>query len=57
MFSKLIKENGKVSARELHEVLKVKSRFNDWIKNRINKYGFEEGYDYEWVTKILVTHS
>lgn len=56
MFSKLIEENGKVSARELHEVLKVKSRFNDWIKNRINKYGFEEGYDYEWVTKILVTH-
>ena len=51
MFSKLIGENGKVSARELHEVLKVKSRFNDWINNRINKYGFESEYDY---TKILV---
>lgn len=40
-----------VSARELHEGLKVKSRFNDWITNRIKKYGFEENLDY---TKILV---
>ena len=40
-----------VSARELHEFLEVKSRFNDWIKNRIKKYGFEEEIDY---TKILV---
>lgn len=40
-----------VSARELHEGLKIKSRFNDWITNRIKKYGFEENLDY---TKILV---
>ena len=40
-----------VSARELHEGLKVKSRFNDWMTNRIKKYGFEENLDY---TKILV---
>lgn len=40
-----------VSARELHEFLDVKSRFNDWIKNRINKYELEENIDY---TKILV---
>ena len=44
-----------VSARELHGGLKVKSRFNDWITNRIKKYGFEENVDYVWVTKTLVT--
>ena len=43
-----------VSARELHEGLEVKSRFNDWIKNRINKYGFEENEDYTTLTKNLV---
>ena len=40
-----------VSARELHEFLEVKSRFNDWITNRINKYEFEFEIDY---TKFLV---
>ena len=40
-----------VSARELHEGLEIKSRFNDWIIYRIKKYGFEENTDY---TKILV---
>ncbi len=40
-----------VSARELHEFLDVKSRFNDWIRIKIEKYGFEENEDY---TKILV---
>ena len=40
-----------VSARLLYEFLEVKSRFNDWINNRIDKYGFIEGEDY---TKILV---
>lgn len=44
-------EKALVSARELHEFLEVKSRFNDWIKNRINKYELEENIDY---TKILV---
>lgn len=39
-----------VSGRELHEVLNLKSRFNDWIKNMIT-YGFQEDTDY---TKILV---
>lgn len=40
-----------VSARELHNFLEVRSRFNDWIENRIEKYDFIENYDY---TKILV---
>ena len=35
-----------VSARELHEGLEVGKKFTDWIKNRINKYGFEENEDY-----------
>ena len=48
-----INENNEqiVSARLLHEFLEVKSRFNDWINNRIEKYGFLEDVDY---TKILV---
>lgn len=50
---KVKNENGinLVSARELHEFLEVKSRFNDWIENRIEKYEFTENSDY---TKILV---
>lgn len=50
---KIKNENGfnLVSARELHEFLEVKSRFNDWIENRIEKYEFIENSDY---TKILV---
>lgn len=35
-----------VNARELHTFIQAKSRFNDWIKNRISKYGFMENQDY-----------
>lgn len=42
-------------ARALHEYLKVKSRFNDWMNNRIEKYGFQEGVDYLTLTKNLVS--
>lgn len=39
--------NGKlVDARELHSFLESKQDFSDWIKNRIKKYGFEDGKDY-----------
>ena len=38
--------SGVVSARDLHEFLEVKSKFADWIKNRIAKYDFSEGVDY-----------
>ena len=34
-----------VSARELHEGLEIKTRFNDWV-NRMIEYGFEEGIDF-----------
>lgn len=36
-----------VSARELHQFLESKQEFANWIKNRIEKYGFVEGLDYE----------
>ena len=44
-----------ISARELHEGLEIKSRFNDWITSRIKKYGFIENEDYTCLTKNLVT--
>ena len=46
-----------VNARELHEFLDVSSRYNDWIRNRISKYGFEENIDYVCLTKVLVTQT
>ena len=35
-----------VSARELHTFVGSKRQFADWIKNRIEKYGFVENVDY-----------
>ncbi len=35
-----------VNARDLHEELKVKTKFADWIKDRIEKYDFTENLDY-----------
>ena len=35
-----------VNARELHDRLGVKTRFNDWMQRRINEYGFEDGVDF-----------
>lgn len=35
-----------VNARELHIFLENKKRFSDWIKSRIEKYGFIESEDY-----------
>jgi len=34
------------NARDLHEFLESKAQFADWIKDRIEQYGFEEGKDY-----------
>lgn len=36
-----------VDARDLHTVLEVGKDFTNWIKHRINAYGFEEGKDFE----------
>lgn len=35
-----------VNARDLHSVLKVGRDFSNWIKDRIQKYGFSEGKDF-----------
>lgn len=42
-----------VSARDLHEYLQIKSKFADWIKNRIEKYGFIENQDFVVFSKVL----
>lgn len=42
-------ENGNqvVSARELHKFLESRRDFSNWIKDRIEKYGFVENQDFE----------
>ena len=52
---KVTEQNGEqlVSARELHAFLEIKSKFADWIKNRIEKYGFEEKQDFITLSKNL----
>ena len=35
-----------INARELHAFLDVKSEFRNWIKNRIEQYGFSEDVDF-----------
>lgn len=39
-------EGSVVSARELHQFLESRQEFANWIKNRIEKYDFEESKDY-----------
>lgn len=39
-------ENLLYDARLLHKDLRVKTQFNDWIKRRIEKYGFELNVDF-----------
>lgn len=36
-----------VNARDLHSFLESKQQFADWIKSRINQYGFVENQDYQ----------
>ena len=43
-----------VNARELHAFLEVKTRFNDWIANRISEFGFTENKDFVSLTENLV---
>ena len=51
---KVNKENNTVSARELHEFLKIETRFDIWF-NRMKEYGFVEKVDYEKiVSKVHV---
>jgi anti-repressor protein len=41
-----------VNARSLHAFLDVKSEFRNWIKNRIEDFGFAEGEDYTTTVEI-----
>ena len=44
-----------VNAREFHAFLEVKTRFNDWIANRISEFGFTENKDFVSLTENLVS--
>ena len=49
-----IRQNGgnpAVNARELHAFLEVQTRFNDWIKSRIEDFGFVENQDFTAFTE------
>lgn len=35
-----------VNARDLHRALEVSTRFDDWIRRRIDEYGFQENQDF-----------
>lgn len=52
---KVTEKNGKraVNARDLYNFLEVKSKFADWIKNRIYEYGFIEFQDFVTFSKNL----
>ena len=39
------------NARELHAFLEIKNKYADWIKDRINEYGFIQDEDYIIVTE------
>lgn len=45
-----------VSGRELHEVLEIGTRFNDWIKRMVG-YGFVEGTDFTTISKKRLTNN
>lgn len=49
------KQEKLVDGRELHEFLEISTRYNDWIRNRIEKYGFIENIDYLTLTENLVS--
>lgn len=52
---KITEKNGRrvVNARELHAFLESKQEFANWIKGRIEKYGFTEGLDYSSFDNIV----
>lgn len=52
---KITEKDGKraVNARELHQFLESKQDFSNWIKSRIEKYGFVENQDYCSFNKII----
>lgn len=49
-------EEPTVSARDLHEKLNIKTRFNDWFP-RMCEYGFEESKDFYSKKSKTVEHN
>jgi phage anti-repressor protein len=54
---KITEQDGRraVSARKLHVFLGSKTKFSDWIKERIRQYGLVENEDYVIVSEISET--
>ncbi len=54
---KIEANNGKetVDARTLHMALEVGKDFSNWIKDRIEKYGFQDGKDFETCSPDLAS--
>lgn len=52
---KITEHDGKraVNARELHQFLENKRQFADWIKQRIEQYGFVENQDFEVIHNFV----
>lgn len=46
-------EQRTVNARDLHTALQIKSKFRDWIRNRISDFGFVENQDFVCIAKNL----
>lgn len=46
-----------VDARTLHAFLEVGKDFSNWIRGRIEKYGFAEGEDYDIGSPVLANQS
>ncbi len=51
------RETNIVSARALHKVLGVGRDFTNWIKGRIEEYGFKKGVDFELVEYLTSPNS
>lgn len=46
-----------VNARDLHQFLESKQHFANWIKNRINEYGFTQDVDFLGVNTVMSTEA
>lgn len=46
-----------VNARDLHSFLEAKKDFSNWIKDRIDKYGFTENQDYVIGSPVLANQN
>jgi phage anti-repressor protein len=51
---KVVEQDGKqvINARDLHKALEAGRDFSNWIKGRIEKYGFIKGEDYQTIKNL-----